>query len=180
MATTKLTTIDDLWHINEPGRFDLIRGELYHMPPAGEEHSQIGINLIVPLTLHVRTTQSGRVYGPDAGFILARDPDILLSPDVAFVRTDRLPQGRWTGFLPVPPDLAVEIVSPSDRPSLVTSKVMQYLSAGVRLVWLIEPDERVITAYSPDRSPHVYTVSDDIDAGEVVPGFRIRVSEIFP
>jgi Uma2 family endonuclease len=179
MATTKLTTIDDLWQIEEPGRYALIRGELYHMPPAGGEHGEIETNLILEIGSYVRDRQLGRVYTGDTGFILSRESNTWLSPDVAYVQADRLPEGRRQGFLPLAPDLAVEIVSPSDLSSLVTAKVIEYLAAGTRLVWVIEPEQRVITAYTPDRNARVYTETDEIDCGDVLPGFRVRVGDLF-
>jgi Uma2 family endonuclease len=178
MATTKLTTIDDLWQIEEPGRYDLIRGELYEMPPAGAEHGEIGMSIGAQLWQHVTRHQLGKVFNGDTGFIISQDEQTWLSPDVAFVRAERLPQERWTGFVPVPPDLAVEIVSPSDRPSLVASKVLQYLGAGVALVWVVEPEDRTITVFAQDGSRNVYRQDDEIDGGDVVPGFSVRVDAL--
>jgi Uma2 family endonuclease len=180
MATTTVMTIDDLWQIEEPGRHNLIRGELHSMPPAGGEHSAIEATMIILLGNIIREQGYGRVYSGDAGFILSEEQNTVLSPDVAIVKGERLPPlEEQRGFLPLAPDFAVEIVSPSDRSSLVTEKVMEYLAAGTQLVWVVEPRLRLITAYTPDRDAHVYTADDEIDGGEVIPGFRIRVSEFF-
>jgi Uma2 family endonuclease len=179
MATVKTTTIEDLWQIEEPGRYDLIRGDLYQMPPVGAEHGAIESNLIIVLGGYIRARRLGQVYTGDTGFIISQDEQTWLSPDVAFVRAERLPQERWTGFVPVPPDLAVEIVSPSDRPSLVTSKVLQYLAAGVSLVWVVEPDERTITVFARDGSRNVYRQDDEIDGGDIVPGLAASVGSLF-
>src|SRR6478672_8542272 len=117
MATTRLLTAEDLWELNEPSDYELIRGELRPMPPVGGEHAEIGTNIILELGNFVRHNRLGRVYTPDAGFILARDPDIVLAPDAAFVREDRLPpREQRKRFLPLSPDLAVEILSPSNSP----------------------------------------------------------------
>jgi Uma2 family endonuclease len=114
MATTKLTTIDDLWAITEPGRYDVIDGELHQMPPAGGEHGEIEMTIGALLWHFVRIHGLGKVYGCDMGFILSHAPLIWLSPDVAFVRAERLPPPEErVGFLNLAPDLAVEIVSPS-------------------------------------------------------------------
>lgn len=180
MATTKLTTIDDLWQIEIPGRYDLIRGELHEMPPAGGEHGDIESNFIIALGGFVHQRRLGRVYPGDTGFIISLESHTWLSPDVAFVQQNRLPPaGERVGFMPLAPDFAVEIASPSDRSSVMTEKVLEYLNAGTRLVWVVEPRLRLVTAYTPDRSAHVYTEADEIDCGDVVPGFRIRVGELF-
>ncbi|HAX24544.1 MAG TPA: Uma2 family endonuclease [Chloroflexi bacterium] len=180
MTTTRHYTIDDLAAIEEPGRYDLIRGELLKMPPAGGDHSEIGVNLIYLLWGHVRRDEVGRVYGPDAGFLLARDPDVLLSPDAAFVRNDRLPpSGGRQGFLMLAPDVAVEIVSPSDRASAVDAKVAEYLRAGTQLVLVVQPELRSIAVWTPDQRARVYREADEIDFGDVLPGFRLRVSDVF-
>lgn len=179
MATTKLMTIDDLWEIEEPGRYDLIRGELRSVAPAGKEHGDTEMNLLLELGSYVREQGLGRVYPGDTGFVLSRDANTLLSPDVAFVRSDRLPRGYHPGFFPFSPDFAVEILSPSDRSSEVTEKVMEYLAAGTSLVWVVDPRLRILTAHTPDRGARMYSESDSIDCGDVIPGFQIRVSDIF-
>jgi Uma2 family endonuclease len=93
MATTKLTTIDDLWQIEEPGRYDAIDGELFAMPPAIEEHGVIGGTIGVLIGSHVRVHRLGRMYLSDTGFHLSDDPLVILAPDVGFIRADRLPPG---------------------------------------------------------------------------------------
>lgn len=180
MATTKLMTIDDLWEIEEPGRYDLIRGELHAMPPAGGEHGEIEMTLLRRLDNYVFDRQLGKVYPGDTGFIISAETNTWLSPDVAFVRSDRLPpRENRRGFMPLSPDFAVEIASPSDRSNTVIEKVMEYLNGGTKLVWVIHPRLRLVTAYTPDRDAHMYTEDDEVDCGDVIPGFRIHVSELF-
>lgn len=184
MATTqtelKLLTAEDLWEIEEPGRFDLVRGELISMGPAGSEHGKLGMNIGSLLWVHVLETGTGTVFNSDTGFVLARDPDIALSPDIAYVSRDRMPsETDYIGFMPLAPDLAIEIVSPSNRSADVQAKVLEYLRAGTRLVLVIHPRPRTVTAYAPDHSAHVYREHDEIDLSEIVPGFRLRVADIF-
>ena len=186
MATThaqtegRLLTAEDLWEIDEPGRVELIRGELITMAPAGGEHSEFGVNVIWLLSGHVRKTGTGRVYGADADFVLSRNPDIVVSPDTAFVTADRVPppEERVT-FLPLAPDLAIEIVSPSDRSSDVQAKVIEYLRTGTRLVLVIHPRPRTVIVSAPDNAARIYGESDEIVLSDVVPGFRLRVADIF-
>ncbi len=181
MATTRLLTAEDLWGIGDDGhRYDLIRGELHRMAPAGGEHASIEMTIGAMLWTHARARNAGTVFGSDAGFVLARNPDTLLSPDVAFVRAERLPpKDRQIGFLELAPDLAVEVVSPSDRPSEVTEKVRIYLSAGVSMVLVVEPQPKTVTIHRPGRAPLVRQEGDVLDCGDVLPGFRVPVAEIF-
>lgn len=180
MATTKQLTAEDLFEITEPGHYDLIRGELIAMAPAGEEHGSIATNITGHLWNHVRQQALGRVYTAETGFILAREPDTTLVPDVAFVRTDRLPpENLRSKFYAGPPDLAVEIVSPSERTTQTHAKVMEYLRFGTSLVWVVDPPRRTVTVYHPDHSARILQSEDVLDGGDVLPGFRLPVAEIF-
>lgn len=181
MATTRLVTAEDLARMDDkPGRYDLIRGELFHMPPAGGEHGELEILIALELGGFVRKHQLGRSFGSSAGFTLFREPDTVLSPDFAFVRTDRLPpREQRVGFVPVAPDLVVEIISPSERAGMITRKVSEYLSAGVLAIWLIHPGRRSVTIHTQDQDVVVLTVDDELDGGDVLPGFRLPVADIF-
>lgn len=182
MATTKLMTAEDLWELGESGSAgrELIRGELREMAPTGDEHGELSASISWFLMLHVRQHTLGTVYGAETGFFIARDPDVVLAPDAAFVQAGRLhPERDRRKFVEIPPDLVVEVNSPSDSASDVTDKVMTYLDAGVRLVWVIDPHRRVITVYTPDRNGRILTTSDHLDGGDVLPGFRVSIAEIF-
>lgn len=134
-------------------RYDLLRGELRRMPPGGFEHGAIVATVTARLDALVRERRLGRVVGAETGFVLGRDPDTVLAPDAAFVRGERLPPPEQRkGFLELAPDLVVEVVSPSDRASEVTEKALLWLDAGVRLVWVIYPDPRVVAVYRPAGS----------------------------
>lgn len=182
MATTKLMTADDLWELGESWscRRELIRGELREMPPAGDEHGEISASVLWFIMRHVRQHKLGTVHTSETGFFIDRDPDVVLAPDAAFTRAERLRADRdRSRFVEVPPDLVVEVNSPSDRISDVTDKVMIYLGGGVQMVWVVDPRRRIITVYSPDRTAKIFTADDHLDGGDVLPGFRLAVSEIF-
>lgn len=181
MTTLKLTTADDLFTMADDGyRYELVRGELIRMAPAGARHGELAQLLGWHLTGYVRAQRLGKTYAAETGFMLARDPDTVRAPDVSFVRADRLPQGPSPdGYLDFAPDLAVEVVSPSDRLRAVTQKAMDYLDAGVRAVWLIHPGHRTVTIYYSDRVAHTLSEADTLDGGDVVPGFRLPVAQIF-
>ena len=182
VATTKLTTAADLMTMpDERRRYELIEGVLREMPPAGGEHGEIETELIVHLRLHAAARGAGKVYPGDTGFFFQHDQEIVLLPDVAFVRAERLPPpAQRRGYLDLIPDLAVEIVSPADRLRQVRAKVQRYLAAGVRLVWLVEPRHRRVTVFRPGQPERVLGPDDELDGGDVLPGFRLPVAELFP
>jgi Uma2 family endonuclease len=179
--TTKLMTAEELERLPDDGRrYELVRGVLVEMTPAGGWHGENSSEISWHINSFVRPRGLGRVYVSETGFVLARDPDIVRAPDVAFVASDRLPPVRdREGYLPLAPDLAVEVVSPYDRQSDVTDKLLEYLDAGTRLIWVVEPRRRTVTVWTPDRTARILAESDELDGGEVLPGFRLSIAEIF-
>jgi Uma2 family endonuclease len=123
----------------------------------------------------------GEAFGDGVGYILSRRPDLLRIPDASFVSWDRLPDRQIPqGFLPFAPDLAVEIVSPHDRAADIDDKVHEYLEAGTRLVRVFWPRRRAVTAHEPDADPRELGPDDFLDGGEILPGLRVRVADLFP
>lgn len=181
MATTRVITAEDLWRMQDDGcRYDLIRGELIRMAPAGGEHGETAGEFGRQIGNFVHHQRLGRVYAAATGFLLARDPDVVMGPDVAFVRADRLPpRALRRGYIPVAPDLVVEVTSPRDRRRAVMAKVQAYLEHGVRLVWLVDPRRRTITAYRPAGVVRVFHEQDELDGEDVLPGSHLRVASIF-
>lgn len=181
MATTRLMTVEDLANLDDtPGRYDLIRGELIRMSPAGFRHGVLGMRIARKIADFVDEHALGEVPLSETGFILARNPDVMLAPDVAFVRSDRLPPiDEQTGFLELAPDLVVEVVSPSDLSRNVHAKVMEYLRCGVQLVWVVEPESCDVTVYLPDRTSRILTGDDVLEGGTVLPGFQLPLSDVF-
>lgn len=179
LAPPAVSTADALEQLEDDGcRYDLIRGELYQMAPAGGEHGAISAEIAYHISSFVRPRSLGPVYAAETGFRLA--DDTVLAPDAAFVRAERLPPlAERRGFLRVVPDLVVEVVSPSDRARYVSDKVLEYLEAGVRLVWLVEPIRQTVTVYAADRTARVLRVGDTLDGGEVLPGFSLPLAELF-
>jgi Uma2 family endonuclease len=124
----------------------------------------------------------GRVLAGDAGFKLATDPDTVRGPDVAFVRQERLPKRSPRGFAAFAPDLVVEILSPGDRVGGVLAKVADWLSAGARLVWVIDPERRIARIYRPDGTETTIHEDDgeQLDGEDILPGFTCRLAAILP
>ena len=114
----------------------------------------------------------------EAGFKLATDPDTVRGPDLAVISRQRIPDPEPSGFLGLAPDLAIEVLSPGDRPGEVLAKVGEWLSAGSRLVWVIDPERREARVYRADGSETVLTADQALDGEEVVPGFSCPLATI--
>ncbi len=182
MATTRLFTVQDLERMDsdEAERYEVYAGILREVEPAGARHGEVGVQIIIPLGTWVLGRGLGRVYTELTHFVFQRDPDIVLMPDVSFVRTDRLPpEDKREGVMHLAPDLTVEILSPSNRPGEMAEKVELYLRSGVRLVWVVQPRQRTVTIHVPGREPWTLHEFDTLDGGEVLPGFRMSIADIF-
>ena len=122
----------------------------------------------------------GAVTAAEPDYIIARNPDSVLAPDIGFVRKDRiLVSGRSVKFWPGAPDLAVEVLSPSDSALEVDEKTAEYLTAGTALVWVVNPKRRTVAIHRADRTVSLLSDGDVLDGEDVLPGFRFPVAEIF-
>ena len=180
MATTTLTTVEDVERLPDDGyRYALIRGVLHRTMAPAPLHGSVAARTTRHLDAFAEEHGAGVVF-VEAGFVLGRDPDVLLFPDVALVRADRLPPGGpWDRYPDIAPDLAIEIVSPSNTAQKVEDKVAEYLAAGVPLVWVLHPKRRTVTVRTPDGPRRVPSERDELDGGDVLPGFRLPVARLF-
>ena len=180
-TTTPLLTADDLLKLKHPGkRVELVKGELRTMPPAGFDHGAIGINLTTPLGSYVHEHGLGIVVAAGTGFNLARNPDTVRAPDLGFVAQDRIPStGRPRGYWPGAPDLAVEVMSPHDTMGEVEDKVDEWLSAGTRVVWVIDAHDRTVLIYRPGAEPELVNVRQELSGDPELPGFRVPAAQLF-
>ena len=176
-----LFTAEELLHLPSDGRrLELVKGKIYEMPPANGRHADVAGTTAIILGPHVRNNRLGRILVGDPGFILRRNPDTVRAPDVAFVSYDRLPVGEIPEeYLPLAPDLAIEIVSPSNRTREVREKVAEWLQAGTHLVWVMYPSRRTVTVYRSITDYTELTEDETLDGGEVVPGFFCNVKDLF-
>lgn len=181
VTTASQITIEELERTGGPeGLWELINGEFVEMPAAGGRHGRLGVKISSRLEVFVSDRELGYVYDAQTGFVLSEQPPTIRVPDVAFVQTERLPDGFDDGgFLRVAPDLVVEIISPSDRMVNVLAKVVMWLEAGTSLLWQVNPIAQTVTVYTPDGEPKVHTVDDTLDGGELLPGFSLPVRDIF-
>lgn len=161
-------------------RTELVRGRLVREPPAGMDHGSLAKQLTVLLSSFVDRHALGEVYTADTGFVLFEDPPTVRAPDVAFVSRDRLPSPEDSiGFGRLAPDLAIEIISPSNSAVEILEKVEDYLEAGTRLVWVVEPRRRSITVYRSRNEIRLLGEDDALEGYDVLPGFRLRIAEVF-
>jgi Uma2 family endonuclease len=174
-------TADELLRMPDDGfRYELVRGELRRMTPAGSEHGRIAMSFSWRLAQHVQENRLGAVYAAETGFVLARNPDTVRAPDVAFVNRERLEEaGETEGYWPGAPDLAVEVISPGDLYAEVEEKVFDWLNAGTKMVAVVNPRKRSVTVCKSPTDIAVLTEADVLDGGDVVPGFELVVREIF-
>src|ERR1043166_952303 len=187
----QLMTADDLLTMPDDGFvYELIKGETIKVsPPPGHEHGLVAMKIAGPLFEYVKGRKLGNVYAAATGFLLEPDPDTVFLPeqdpdtvraaDVSFVARERTEKvGRVKGYFPGAPDLVVEVLSPSDTVGRIEGKVEQWLESGARLVWVVSPKIRTVTAYRSLTEIVVLTEKDTPDGGDVVPGFQIAVAEI--
>ena len=172
MTAEELGNLDDNYH-----RHELIKGVLLTMPPAKYEHGRVCANLTFLLMQYVKANRLG-VVGTECGYKLESDPDTVLGPDVSFVAQDRIslsPEGYHSG----PPDLAVEVLSPGDRRGKVEHKLSLWLEFGTRSVWLVNPRRRTVEVIGSTGEEEGFCTKLTNSSTTLVPGFHVKVSEIF-
>lgn len=179
-SPVRLVTAEELFNYPDIERYELVRGTLRVSEPPGGVHGRLAMKLGSRLDDHVTRLELGTVL-VEAGYLLEKGPDTVRGPDVSFVSTARLPPDRIPErFIAGAPDLAVEILSAGDRWAEVEQKVADYLGAGARRVWLVDPKERRVIVRYPDRPSRVLTDRDMLDGEDVVPGFAFPLMELFP
>jgi Uma2 family endonuclease len=141
-------------------------------------NGSLGGRLFLRLGVFIEQRVLGQIYLAETGFLVQRDPDVVLGPDIAFVRAERVPR-RALGYVPLAPDLAVEIRSPSESRERVVRKARLYLTGGVRLLWYVDPRRQTVIVYRPGRAPTTLGIGDELDGEDVLPGFRLPVADVF-
>lgn len=166
--------------VDPPGkRLELVRGQVVERSLALGDQGVAAAHLAGLLGAHVWEHPLGTIFAA-TGFILERNPDTVRSPALAFVRAARIAPGAiGPGFVPIAPDLAVEVIATHEAGAYIEDKVLIWLNAGVRLVWVVHPERREIVVLRAGRIPSVLTVSDLIDGEDVVPGFTCPVAQVF-
>ncbi|PYO91066.1 MAG: Uma2 family endonuclease [Gemmatimonadetes bacterium] len=175
----QLMTAEELLYTNVPNkRTELVRGRLIVHEPPGGRHGNITAMLGARLWQHVDLTAAGALFVGDTGFTLSRNPDTVRGPDIAFVHRERVPDPIPSTFLEFAPDLVVEILSPTDRPGEVLAKVGEWLDAGARLVWVIDPERRLARIYRADGTEQVLEETGRLLGEDILPGFSCPLASI--
>ena len=161
-------------------RCELVRGELRTMSPASDQHGQVANEIAYHLNVAVRSQELGVVFIGETGFVVGREPDSVLVPDVSFVRADRIKEvGVTRKYFPEAPTLAIEVVSPNDVAENVHAKAKMWIEAGCQAVWLLWPDSQTVTDYRSLENIRVLTAEQTLEGGDVVPGFAVPVGDLF-
>jgi len=177
--TPTLVTADQLERLHMPDkRVELVKGVLIVKEPAGYRHGAVAARLTKVLMDYADAQDLGQVVAAETGFTLATDPDTVRAPDAAFIRRERLPDPAPAGFARLAPDLVVEVLSPDDRPGEVLAKVADWLSAGTRLVWVVDPARRRARVYRADGSDASVETDGALGGEDVVPGFTCKLSAV--
>jgi Uma2 family endonuclease len=179
-----LLTADEFWQLPDPphgGRLELAEGRVIEHMPVGRRHGRIAARIVAELHSFVSRHGLGEVH-TEVGYRLARDPDTVVAPDVAFLDRDRLHEAAQDRYVDGAPTLAIEIMSPEDREADVARKIQAYLDAGASRVWIVRPRNRTITVHRPGGDAHTYTERDTLvsdDAAFPVPGFELPLAALF-
>ena len=178
---TEIVTATELLHMPDDGwRYELVKGELKRMAPAGHEHGKIAVRLTWRLGQYVEENGLGAVYAAETGFLLASDPDTVRAPDAAFVKRHRVEEtGDAKGYWPGAPDLAVEVISPGDTYTEVEEKAVEWLDAGAHMVVVIDPQKKTATVYRALDDIAILTGGDVLDGGDIIPGWSVQIADLF-
>ena len=176
---TRTMTAKELANMPDDGfRRELVKGELREMAPAGRFHGRYAMRIGASLLSWAETTSAGEVYAAETGFLLASDH--VRAPDAAFVRAERLAEiGDADSFIPLAPDVAVEVVSPSDRYAEVNEKIEDWLDAGTRAVVVADPRRRIVSVHSRGAPTVTLDESDILEVGDAAPEWAMAVANIF-
>ena len=179
MTGPAMLTADDLVRLQPAGkRSELVRGRIVVRELAGYRHGDVAMSISLAIGYFLRSHALGRLLAAETGFVLSTNPDTVRAPDVAFIRNERIPDPVPRGFAHFAPDLVVEVLSPDDRPGEVLEKVADWLKAGTRIVWLIDPERRSGRVYRADGTESLLNESDSLDGEDVLPGFSCHLFEV--
>ena len=175
---TDLLTVEEYARLPDDPRYrdELSHGRLVREPRPGARHGAVAFEIAILLREFVRARALGMVV-MESGFRLSVTPATVRGPDVAFIAKDQLPSEIPVGFWPFAPDLAIEVVSPSNTTSEIETKVLEYLDAGTRMVWVIDPESRTARIYAGNEA-RIIRHDENLEAGDVVPGFSISLRSV--
>lgn len=170
---------EDFWPIGNGRCCELIDGEVVELTPTSPEHGMVETNLAILVGAHVKSRRLGCVLTGDVGFIVAREPDSVRAPDIAFIEQHRIPEsGVPKGFWEIVPDLVIEIVSPSDSRRKLSEKTRMWIDAGVSEAWIVDPESQEIEVHSPDRTGVTFRGRDELKSATLTE-FTTTLDQVF-
>jgi Uma2 family endonuclease len=182
VAQPKLLTAEEFMAADfGEGNFELVRGEVVDVPPAMPDHGRVWGKAFLALETYGLQSGLGYALSNDSAVVTERGPDTVRGADVCFYSHARWPESRLSEGLPaVLPDLVVEVLSPRDRPGAMLKKIVEYLEAGVSLIWVIDPPRRRVALYRPgDVFPVFLNEGEILENLPELPGFRCPVADFF-
>lgn len=181
IQNVNITTAEELLTASSDlGPCELVRGELIMMSPGKPRHGMVGARITTLLAQLVDANGLGTVFNSSVGYITSRSPDTVREPDVSFLTSERMKEQDLDAFFEGAPDLAVEVLSPSNTVAEMREKMADYFGAGCRVVWIVDPIRRSITVHRPDADPVILAEDDSLTEEKLLPGFSAVVGEIFP
>jgi Uma2 family endonuclease len=179
---TKLLTAEEFFHLPDPqdgSKRELVRGEVVVMPGPGVEHGEVQGNVYFQIKSFLQRNRIGRVM-VESGTVTERKPDTVRGPDVSYYSKERLPlEKRVVGYHDQPPDLCVEVVSPSNSMRQLKAKAKEYLFAGVRMVWIVDPDNREVIVIVDPLESRTLEADAILTGNDVLPDFSCKVADLF-
>jgi Uma2 family endonuclease len=181
LSPIALLTAEEFANRPDPGYpEELVRGRILPIPMPKPRHGEICSKANRILGVHVDDRDIGRVLSNDAGVVTARSPDTVRGADISFYSYTRVPKGPLPDrYLDVPPDLIVEVLSPSDRWPKVLAKVAEYLDAGTTAVVVLDDERRIAHVYRGDAAPRYLSAEDELSIPDLLPDFRVKVGQFF-
>lgn len=174
-----LMTGEELFRRPDLNPCELVNGRVVPTMPTGDEHGDVEAELLTRLRVYGKETGRGRAVGGEVGIYICRNPDTVRAADVVFISKERDLRPRAKGYFETAPELVVEVLSPDDRMSRVKEKLRDYFSAGVQVVWVVDPTLRRVLIHRPLTDIIVLNDRQVLTEEELLPGFRLAVSELF-
>ena len=179
MTSMRLYTAEEYAELGEEYEHcELVRGVLQVREPVGLAHGFTASEITRAIANYLDTHPIGLTF-VESGYVTERGPDTVRGPDVSFMTHERAKGAKGSVFGEGAPDLAVEVLSPSNTPREIATKVAEYLAGGARLVWIADPKKRTVTVLAPEALPSVVAGDESLDGGDVLPGFRVEVKKLF-
>jgi Uma2 family endonuclease len=174
-----LITAEQFLHWPDEGRCELVQGEIVHLTASRPLHGLVEVRLSSRLFNYADSTGRGHVLGGEVGLWVRRNPDTVRAADLVFISRERYARRNPKGFLDVPPELVVEVLSPDDRYGDVMEKLREYLDLGVDLIWIVDPERRYVLAYRTLHDVERFEEGDVLRDEEILPGFALPLAELF-